>query len=480
MLFNSIHFVIFFPLVILFYFALPYKYRWILLLGASYYFYMCWKVEYLLLIIISTIVDYYAGIQMGKYSSKSKRKPFLIFSFLINIGLLFLFKYYVFFSNSLNILFDNFNIFYEVPMFDLLLPVGISFYTFQTLSYTIDVYRGDKKPEKHLGIFALYVSFFPQLVAGPIERSVRLLPQLYKKFDFNYQRVTEGLKLMVWGFFKKLVIADTVAIIVNQVYNDPENYSGFALIFATYMFAFQIYCDFSGYSDIAIGAAKIMGYNLMVNFKQPYFSQSIFEFWKRWHISLSTWFRDYLYIPIGGNRVAKYRWYINIMIVFLISGFWHGANWTFLVWGGLHGLYFILTYLINIIKEKSKLSFVSGFNNTRKIFNIIITFNLVSFSWIFFRANSISDALFIIRNLFSDFELKFGGYNLGLGQSKTITIFIIIILLIIVDLVQYKYDWQEWLMSKPVWVRWTIYYSFMLLILIFGVFSQNEFIYFQF
>ncbi|MFC1785350.1 MBOAT family O-acyltransferase, partial [Candidatus Neomarinimicrobiota bacterium] len=291
MLFNSTQFIIFFPVVVFFYFLLPHRFRWMLLLVASYYFYMCWKAEYLLLILGSTIVDYIVAIQMSRQSTKAKKKLYLILSLAVNLGLLFGFKYFNFFSDSFRTIFDQFNVLYNVPTFKVLLPVGISFYTFQTLSYTIDVYRGKREPEKHLGIFALYVAFFPQLVAGPIERSTRLLPQLVKKYNFDYNRVTDGLKLMLWGFFKKVVIADRVAVIVNQVYNNPNDAAGLPLLIGTYLFAFQIYCDFSGYSDIAIGAAKVFGIDLMQNFRRPYFAKSIREFWQRWHISLSTWFR---------------------------------------------------------------------------------------------------------------------------------------------------------------------------------------------
>jgi alginate O-acetyltransferase complex protein AlgI len=350
MFFNSLEFVIFFPLVVFAYFALPYKWRWSLLLLASYYFYMCWRPEYIILIIASTLIDYFAGLRMGQVNKK-KRKKYLILSLCTNLGLLFAFKYFNFFNNSLQATFNQFNLFYNVPAFSVLLPVGISFYTFQTLSYSIDVYRGDREPERHLGIFALYVAFFPQLVAGPIERSTHLLPQFYEKHNVDYVRITNGLKLMTWGFFKKLVIADRLAIYVNQVYNAPGDFHGAHIWIATYFFAIQIFCDFSGYSDIAIGAAEIMGYRFMKNFRRPYLAQSIAEFWKRWHISLSTWFRDYLYIPLGGNRVGKWRWYYNLFVVFMVSGLWHGANWTFVVWGALHGLYLVFAIVTQSHRE---------------------------------------------------------------------------------------------------------------------------------
>jgi len=376
MLFNSIEFIIFFPIVVAAYFALPGKFRWILLLIASYYFYMCWNYNYIILILISTFIDYFAGLGMGKTKVQLKKNLLLILSLTANLGLLFFFKYLNFFSVNLNAFFDQINIFYNVPQYDYLLPVGISFYTFQTLSYTIDVYSGKKEPEKHFGIFALYVSFFPQLVAGPIERSTRLLPQFYKHYKIDYVRIRDGVLLMVWGFFKKVVIADRLSEYVNTVYNNADNYGGFHDIIATFFFGTQIYCDFSGYSDIAIGSAMVLGYDLMLNFRRPYLSRSIKEFWSRWHISLSTWFRDYLYIPLGGNRVVKWRWYYNLFITFLISGLWHGANWTFVVWGALHGFYLLAAIVTN--NWRNKMSDTIGLSSLRHLNNFI---NLMWIIW---------------------------------------------------------------------------------------------------
>jgi len=482
MLFNSFRFLIFFPIVVIFYFAIPHKYRWILLLAASYYFYMCWKAEYLLLIICSTLIDYYAGLQMGKMPEKEKRRIYLILSLCANLGLLFTFKYFNFFNGSLRQAFQYLNIMYHVPSLKVLLPVGISFYTFQTLSYTIDVYRGDREPERHLGIFALYVSFFPQLVAGPIERSTRLLPQFFEKMEFDYQRVKDGLLLMAWGFFKKVVIADWVAIFVNQVYNNPEFYPGLPSIVATYFFAFQIYCDFSGYSDIAIGAAQVMGYRLMLNFRRPYFSKSISEFWKRWHISLSSWFRDYLYFSLGGNRVKRARMYLNIFIVFLISGLWHGANWTFIVWGGLHGAYLLISRWT--MQWRSKLHQILGLvkiPQVHRIIKIAITFHLVLFSWIFFRANSISDAFLIIGNLFSAFDVSTLFSVSGFGRQHFALSIISIAVLVVVELYQRNHNVRLWLSTRPVIIRWAVYYGLIMFILLFGAYDNaNEFIYFQF
>ncbi len=494
MLFNSLHFLIFFPIVVFLYFSLPYKYRWVLLLAASYYFYMCWKAEYIFLIIISTLIDFFVGIQMGKELSISKKRFFLILSLFVNLGLLFSFKYFNFFNDSARAFFNHYNIFYNVPTFNVLLPVGISFYTFQTLSYTIDIYRGKKEPEKHFGIFALYVAFFPQLVAGPIERSTSLLPQFLKKHDFDYKRITDGLKLILWGFFKKLVIADRLAILVNQVYNNPTEYNGVFLIFATYFFAFQIYCDFSAYSDIAIGSAQIMGIRLMDNFKRPYFSKSISEFWKRWHISLSTWFRDYLYISLGGNRVTRWRWYYNLIIVFLISGLWHGANWTFLIWGALHGTYILMSiWTAGLRKKITYFIGIEKLPTMHKYLKIFITFHLVLFAWIFFRANSLSDAVYIVSNLLSDiwFVIKnvtelgsgkgiLGSFDLGLDISGIIIAILSILLMQFVHVLQRRKGIRFRLAEKPIWFRWAIYYVLIFGIVSFGVFNQTQFIYFQF
>ena len=454
---------------------------------------MCWKAEYLLLILVSTLVDYFAAIQMSKQTLPTKRKIYLILSLFVNLGLLFGFKYFNFFNDSLRTIFDNFNIFYDVPTFKVLLPVGISFYTFQTLSYTIDVYRKKRQPEKHLGIFALYVAFFPQLVAGPIERSTRLLPQLVQKYNFDYDRVTNGLKLMLWGFFKKIVIADRVAVIVNQVYNNPSDAAGLPLLIGTYLFAFQIYCDFSGYSDIAIGAAQVFGINLMKNFRRPYFAKSIREFWQRWHISLSTWFRDYLYQSLGGSRTTRWRWYYNIMIVFLISGLWHGGNWTFVIWGGLHGSYYLFSYWTRNIRPRltrflklDKVPFI------QKTLRVLFIFHIVLIGWIFFRANTLSDAIFIITHLFTgigdifnrirELGITPGIFNYGfeLSVSEMFIGMCAIIILGIHHLIQGRQSARVWLNAKPIWIRWAAYYGILLSVLGFGYMEPSEFIYFQF
>ena len=493
MLFNSLEYIFFLIVVVSLYFILPHRFRWILLLTASYYFYMCWKAEYIFLIIISTLIAYVTGILMAGELTHKRKKKYLILSVVINLILLFIFKYFNFFNESMRELFNYCNIFYGIPAFNLLLPVGISFYTFQTLSYSIDVYRGKRPPERSLGIFALYVSFFPQLVAGPIERSTRLLPQFFEKKDFDYQRVTSGLKIMAWGMFKKVVIADRLAVVVNRVYGSPEEFPGIAILLATFLFAYQIYCDFSGYTDIAIGTARVFGFDLMKNFQRPYFAGSIRDFWRRWHISLSTWFRDYLYIPLGGNQVKLPRYCTNLFIVFLICGLWHGANWTFIVWGALHGSYLIISVLTaNLRTRVARLSGLSRTPRLHRIVKTLITFILVCFGWIFFRADSLDAAIYLINKSLTGVgtliqniaDISYsrnllGG--LGISSFELKVSFFLIIFLELVHLVQENNTLKAKFESVPVWTRWDAYYALTVFFLLFGSFnSGQDFIYFQF
>ena len=336
MLFNSFAYVIFLPIVFALYWILRDQYRWLLLLVASYFFYMCSGLKYGLLIFGVTFVSYLSAIIIEKYSEKKRLA--LIITVIVCLSVLFFFKYFNFFSNTINDMMELLGIQMDTITLNIILPVGISFYTFQAMSYVVDVYKGVTKAEHHFGKYAAFVSFFPQLVAGPIERTNNLLPQINQSHRFDYEQALQGVKLILWGYYKKLVIADILSSYVKAVYDDPHEYVGFSFVLASVFFALQIYCDFSGYSDIAIGTAKLFGINLMNNFKSPYFSTSIREFWSRWHISLSTWFRDYVYIPLGGSRVNRFRHYINLMITFLVSGLWHGANWTFVAWGGIHGV----------------------------------------------------------------------------------------------------------------------------------------------
>ncbi len=464
------------------YFVIPHRFRWILLLCVSYFFYMSSQPGYVLLIILLTVINYFAAIGMEKQPSLSKRKRILLFSLTFHLGLLLIFKYYNFFNESLMTLFEYYHLSYSLPAFHFLLPVGISFYTFKSLSYGIDVYRGDMKAERHFGRFALYVAFFPQLLAGPIERAKRLLPQFHEKVDFDSQGVSQGLRLMLWGFFQKMVIADNLAPLVDAVYNHPTQYEGAPLAIATLFFAFQIYCDFSGYSDIAIGAAQVLGFRTMDNFNRPYFSKSIQEFWRRWHISLSTWFRDYLYIPLGGNRVSVPRWYFNVLSVLVICGLWHGANWTFILWGGIHGFYLVFSAFTQ--GARKRVYQAVGLNRLPELHAYlkgVITFSLVCFAWIFFRANHLSDALYIVSHLFTGWEslgieafylgpLKF---NLSIGVAS-------IGILFLVHILQGEKSFSQWLSEKQIWVRWPAYYSMILAILLVGQFGSKEFIYFQF
>lgn len=486
MLFNSFHFLIFFPIVTLIYFLIPYRIRWMWLLVTSYYFYMCWNPKYAILIVTSTLITYLSGILIS--NSKDKKKLWVALSFISNLGILFFFKYFDFAIENINIILNKLHITLITPSFDVLLPVGISFYTFQALSYTVDVYRGDVKPEKNLGKYALFVSFFPQLVAGPIETSKHLLEQFNHNYDFDYDRVKSGLLLMLWGFFQKLVIADRIAIVVNTVYNNYNDYSGFTLIVATVLFALQIYCDFSSYSDIAIGCARVMGFELMQNFNRPYFSKSIAEFWRRWHISLGGWFRDYLYIPLGGSRHGKLKKYRNIMIVFLTSGLWHGAGWGFIVWGFLHGFYQVVGDLLKPTREY----FIDKLNINKNGFfhrlsQIITVFILVDFAWIFFRANTFRDAIGIIKNMFTfNPWVLFDGslYNLGLDQKDFIVGILAIFTLIMVSLLRRNTRLINLIGNQNIIVRWVFYFTFLYSILIFGIYGPGykaqQFIYFQF
>ena len=481
MLFNSLEFLLFFPAVVALYFATPRRFRWVLLLAASYYFYASWKAEYLLLIMASTLIDYGSALRIEAARTLRQRKAWLAVSLTANLGLLIAFKYFNFFNESVRAVFDRFDIFYGVPAFDVLLPVGISFYTFQTLSYSIDVYRGVQKAERHLGVFALYVSFFPQLVAGPIERSTRLLPQFFQHHGFSAERISSGLRLALWGFFKKVVIADRLAVYVNEVYGSPDSYGWGTLLIATYFFAFQIYCDFSGYSDIAIGTARVLGYDLMQNFQRPYFSRSIQEFWGRWHISLSTWFRDYLYVPLGGNRVARGRWYLNLFVVFVVSGLWHGAAWTFVVWGALHGAYLVAGLATRSARDRLWTAGAVGSMRAkvRHLVAVLSTFHLVLLAWVFFRANSISDAWTVLSTIATGARgsgvalQSLNAYQLTLACAS-------LAFLLAAQGVQSRWDVQQLLIRTPVWLRWSGYYALIFGILMFGRFEEVEFIYFQF
>jgi alginate O-acetyltransferase complex protein AlgI len=478
MLFNSLEFLIFFPIVIALYYAMNHKYRWLLLLSASCYFYMVFVPVYILILGFTIVIDYFAGILLENTHGK-RRKIWLIASLIANIGVLAIFKYYNFLNGNLTALLHGFSYQNPIPYLSILLPIGLSFHTFQAMSYTIEVYRGHQKAERHFGIYALYVMYFPQLVAGPIERPQNMLHQFHEKKDIDYQRIMDGIKHIIWGLFKKVVIADRLSEYVNVVYNNPTDFHGQHMLIATIFFSFQIYCDFSGYSEIAIGTSKILGINLMTNFKRPYLAQNIREFWQRWHISLSTWFRDYLYIPLGGNRVSKNRHYINILLVFLISGLWHGANWTFVIWGGLHGFYQVFGQLTSSIRSKiNNFIGISGKPALFRVWQILITFMLASFAWIFFRAASFDQAMYIVNNLFV-FEPG-GAINLYRIPADFALAIGSIVLLFFMELFKEKYQFHIKMLPIPRPYNWVVITLAIICLFVLGVWEAQDFIYFQF
>lgn len=473
MLFNSFAFILFFPIVCFIYWILPNKFRNIFLLIASYYFYMNWNPTYGILILFSSIVTWISALWMEKKKAINTKKAILVVCLLINLGILFIFKYANFISASINDVFIMLGIKMYIPQLDILLPVGISFYTFQAIGYTIDVYRKTIKPETNFFVYALFVSFFPQLVAGPIERAKNLLPQFHIKHSFNADKVIQGLRLIIWGYFMKLVVSDRLALYVDSVYDNVSYHSSSSIILASVFFAFQIYCDFGGYSNIAIGCAKVMGFDLMVNFNRPYLSKSVAEFWRRWHISLSTWFKDYVYIPLGGNRCSKKRNYLNLLITFAVSGLWHGANWTFLIWGSLNGLFQIGGKFFKRSNKEAKATYK---NKILDICDIVVTFILITFTWIFFRANNLSDSLLAINKI-----CQFNGPLFTNNIDSIIYGSFFMIMLIGSDIMQERNCGKHILLenSNNI-VRYSSYIGITILILMFGVFDSSQFIYFQF
>ena len=479
MLFNSLEFGIFLPIVFLLYwyaFQSNLKLQNAFVLAASYFFYGWWDWRFLILIFISSLADYTIGSLLGKSKEKKQRKFLLFGSFVVNIGLLGFFKYYNFFIESFVELSQSLGLQANLNTLKLILPVGISFYTFQTLSYTIDVYRKNLEPAKDIISFFAFVSFFPQLVAGPIERASNLLPQFYLKREFNYENAKDGLRQILWGLGKKVIIADTCAFFVNDIFQNYDTMPSSHLILGAVFFAFQIYGDFSGYSDVAIGTAKLFGFNLMTNFKTPYFSRDIAEFWRRWHISLSTWFRDYLYIPLGGSRVGgnflKLR---NVFAIFLVSGFWHGANWTFLFWGFLNALYFIPQM---ILRNNRRYLDIAGANKLlpsfKEFYQISITFGLTCLAWIFFRAESIGQGFGYIQNII------FNETHISVPNTKMLYCCLLVLGFVLVEWFQRKKEHGLELNRFPVPIRWASYslISFFVLDGVMG--GSEEFIYFQF
>lgn len=515
MLFNSLQFLVFFPIVTAVYFLIPDRIKYLWLLAASYFFYMCWNAKYALLLLFSTVVTYAGGLALGRLRinaadqalgnpehgehgaetvhdrNRSRMKLILFVTCAANLGILFYFKYFNFAFQNLNSISERLlHLHLNAPAYDVVLPVGISFYTFQALGYAIDVYRGDILPEKNFFRYALFVSFFPQLVAGPIERSGNLLEQLKTPRKFDYEATRDGLFIMLWGYFLKIVIADRAAVMVDTIYGNPEQYPGWYLITATVLFAFQIYCDFAGYSVIAMGAARILGISLMENFNAPYLAQSCGEFWRRWHISLSTWFRDYVYIPLGGNRKGIRRKYINILIVFLLSGLWHGASWAFVVWGLLHGLYQVIGQLLKPLRDRIvHMLRIDRNSAAHKLLRVLVTFALVDFAWIFFRVGDFSESFVVIRSIFHAANpwilVDHSLYSCGLDEENVRLLLLSLGLLLFADLCHYRgICIRDILQRQHVIFRALFLSACACGILIFGMWGSGynaaNFIYFQF
>lgn len=479
MLFNSLEFALFFPLVVGGYFLLPQRWRVLWLLLASCVFYMAFIPAYILILLITILVDYVAGIYLERVEDRH-RKTLLWLSIVSTCTVLFVFKYFNFAIGSFDGLAGLLG--WRLPRHavSIILPIGLSFHTFQSLSYVVEVYRGKQKAEKNFIVYATYVMFFPQLVAGPIERPQNLLHQFSGEHRFDYENITEGLKRMACGFFKKLVIADRLALYVNDVYAAPRQYNGLQLSIATVFFAYQIYCDFSGYSDIAIGAARVMGFRLMENFNTPYYSLSVSEFWRRWHISLSTWFKDYVYIPLGGSRVSEKRHIINLLITFCLSGLWHGANWTYVLWGLVNGVYLVAGFLTKGARDRVFAAIHLGDERfARRCIKLATTFTLTCLAWIIFRARTMGDAAYIFSHLFSRWDFHAIGTGEFLLRQFPVALGSILVLEIGQRLAA-TVPVKSITRGVPIGMRWALYASFVMIVLMFGVYRKMQFIYFQF
>lgn len=482
MLFNSFNFALFFPIVFLIYWMLNRKaivFQNSFLLFASYFFYGCWDVRFLGLLLFSTLLDYFTGLKMSEAKNQRTKKVWFWLSISINLGFLGFFKYCNFFLSSFQDFLHLFGVNASTSSLSIILPVGISFYTFHGLSYVIDIYKDRIKPEKNIIDYSLFVSYFPLLVAGPIERATHLLPQLKQRRVFDYSKAVDGLRQILWGLFKKVVIADQCAELANMIFTNSSDYSGLTLVFGAVFFAFQIYCDFSGYSDIALGASRLLGIELLRNFSYPYFSRNIAEFWRRWHISLSTWFRDYLYIPLGGSKGGTWMKIRNTFIIFLVSGFWHGANWTFVAWGFLNALFIMPSILFNsnrmyleVVAENRKLP------TFRELIAMLSTFSLAVFAWIFFRAESIGHAVSYITGIFSGPFFSFSTFE---KKNEAIAVFVLILLFILVEWTGRRKQFALSDLRLNRLVRWIFYFILLLMIYFLRIVSEEvEFIYFQF
>lgn len=483
----SLQFFVFLFIVLAIYCLGHQRFRWIILLGASYYFYGTFKFQYLFLLAFSTIVAYFAALLMEKQMSPSGKKMLLLAGCICNLGVLFVFKYFNFFSSSVTGIFGDPRHSSPNHLLQLVVPVGISFYIFQVVSYMIDVYRGDKTAERHIGAFALYVSFFPKLLAGPIERAKQFLPQLHEYHKWDWERATNGFKLMVWGLFKKLVVADRLAVFVDMVFNNPAAHMGPSFVLVAILYSFQIYCDFSGYTDIAIGVSQVFGFKLTDNFNRPYTARSVAEFWRRWHISFSTWLRDYLYIPLGGNRVVPTRLYINLILVFLVCGLWHGASWTFVAWGFIHGIFIVSGLISRNLRFKVNHAFgLDSHPALQKGFQNCITFALVSVAWIFFRAESLHDAVYMLTHLHTGWVdiLKGNGFEsmilLGKAKSQLIIALASLTFVWVIHFIESHETMRHMLSEKPFYVRWPIYYLMLSAVFLLSAPGSQKYIYFQF
>lgn len=488
MLFNSFEFAIFFPIVTILYFLLPHKLRWLLLLLSSCVFYMYFKPEYILILALVIVIDYFVGIKIENEATEKKKRIWLILSIIANLGILFIFKYYNFVAENFNYALQTFQLHGNLPILHILLPIGLSFHTLQAMSYTIEVSRGKVKAERHFGIYALYVMFYPQLVAGPIERPQNIMHQFHEVKYFNYENVRKGLLLMAWGLFKKVVIADRLALFVNQVHSMPADYySGIPLILSYIAFPFQIYCDFSGYSDIAIGCAKVMGYDLMINFKTPILQKNINRYWATWHISLTTWFRDYVYMPLRKNVFPNAGLWLSVVVVLVLSGIWHGASWNYILWGLLNAL---IVIIYNYLKHKKFFAAIT--NKMSNWMSIVFTYSLIFLTLIFFRTPTVHKALTLMANMFKNIPqqvvqiiqnkhgarldllyLKQSGLDFCLG-------FGLIAVLIFFESKFKDKNIDSWILAKPKMYRWAMYYFLIFMFVFFGIFKKSEFIYFQF
>ena len=476
MIFNSFEFLFFLPVIfVLYWFAVKNQPRQqnILLLLASYYFYANWDYRFLFLLIFSTVLDYFCGLKMQENQGKASKRFWFWLCVSINLGFLGVFKYYNFFTASFVEMLSGIGVHANISTLNVILPVGISFYTFHGLSYVIDIYKERIKPEKNFVDYAVFVSFFPLLVAGPIERATHLLPQIQSKRIFNYQSAVDGLRQILWGLFMKVVVADNCAVVVNHVFDNPESQNSGSLAIGAIFFAFQIYGDFSGYSNIALGTARLFGIELLRNFSYPYFSRDIAEFWRRWHISLSTWFRDYLYIPLGGSKGGIWMQVRNTLIILIVSGFWHGANWTFIIWGTLNALYILPLVVFNLNRKNTNIVAENSIlPSVKEIIQIVFTFAITTLAWIFFRAESVTEAIFYIGKM-----LNYSNFGMPKVDLKP---FLFILILVGVEWFQRKKPHGLEISAIQNWTtRWIIYFLVFLIILFFGA-SSDSFIYFQF